>query len=320
MRLAQFFLSGLIMTAVLPGGAAVIQENFSAGPLEQGWQVFGDTNLFQWDSLNQTLAVTWDSSRPNSLFYRPLGTVLAVDDDFSVAFDLQLADAKATGFFELAVGLLRFSDATSTNFSRGAAVSPNLFEFDYFPDGGFGPSVDATLADMTVSATNTRGFYFAYDVLPLASGVTYHIVITHVAGQPALSGAVSTDGQPYTALPQTFSGPITDFRLDTISVTSYSAANDPFGDSILAHGVVDNLVVTLPPPPVQNLTGAVSDNVWEASFLSRTNWLYTLERTTDLQSWTNVLPVTPGNGTNLLLSDPNPPVGRGFYRVRANRP
>ncbi len=308
------------MIAASPGGAAVMQEDFSANPLQHGWQIFGDTNLFQWDSINQNLAMTWDSSQPNSYLYRPLGTILAIDDDFSVTFDLQLADAQATGFFELAVGLLRFSDATNANFSRGAAVTPNLFEFDYFPDGGFGPSIDATLADMTVTAGNTRDFYFAYDVMSLSPGVTYHIVITHAAGQPTVGGSVSTGGQLYTALPQTFAGPITDFRLDMISVTSYSATNDPFGDSILTHGTVDNLAVTLPPPPVQNLTGAFSNNVWAVQFLSRSNWLYTLERTTDLQSWTNVLPAVSGNGTNLFLPDTNPPASRACYRVRANRP
>ncbi len=308
------------MIVAPPGGAAIIQENFSANPLQQGWQIFGNSNLFQWNSTSQNLEVTWDSSQPNSFFYRPLGTILALDDDFSIAFDLQLADAQATGFFELAVGLLHFNDATNANFSRGAAVSPNLFEFDYFPDGGFGPSIDATLADLTVAVGNTRDFYFIYDVLPLDTGVTWHIVITHTAGQPTVSGTVSIGGQIYTALPQTFSGPITDFRLDMISVTSYSATNDPFGDSILAHGVVDNLVVTLPPPPVQNLTGAFSNSVWQAQFLSRSNWIYALERTVDFQSWTNVSPVAPGNGTNLFLSDANPPTGQALYRVRANRP
>jgi hypothetical protein len=320
MRFTRFFLWGMIMIAAPSGGAAVIQEDFSTDPLQRGWQIFGDTNLFQWDSTSQNLATTWDSSQQNSYFYRPLGTILAIDDDFSVAFDLQLADAQASGFFELAVGLLHFSDATNSNFSRGAAVAPNLFEFDYFPDGGSGPSIDATLADMTVAAGNTRDFYFAYDVLSLGLGVTYHIVIAHTAGQPTISGSVSTGGQLYTGLPQIFPGPITDFRLDMISITSYTATNNPFGDSILAHGTVDNLVVTLPPPPVQNLTGAFSNDVWVARFLSRSNWLYTLERTASFQSWTNVSPAFPGNGTNVFLTDANPPVSRAFYRVRANRP
>src|SRR5439155_16884268 len=72
--------------------ATTITENFTNNPWQNGWQVFGNTNLFQWNSVNQTLAVTWDSSQTNSYFYHPLGTILARDDDFSVAFDLRLND------------------------------------------------------------------------------------------------------------------------------------------------------------------------------------------------------------------------------------
>jgi hypothetical protein len=35
------------------------------------WRQFGDGSLFQWNATNQHLEVTWDSSRTNSLFYRP---------------------------------------------------------------------------------------------------------------------------------------------------------------------------------------------------------------------------------------------------------
>ena len=300
--------------------ATTIAENFTNNPSQDGWQIFGDTNLFQWDSTNQNLDVTWDSSQANSYFYHPLGTILATNDDFSVEFDLQLSNASATGSFELAVGLLNFSDATSTNFSRPIGSTPNLFEFDYFPDGGYGPSIDATMADMTVTATNESDFYFAYDTLPLAIGVTYHIILTHVAGEPTISGEVLTNGQIYTSLPNVYAGPITDFRLDTVAVSSYSAAGDTFGDSLLAHGTVDNLVITLPPPPIQNLTGAFSNGVWQVQFFSQNDWFFTLERTSDFQLWTDVSPATSGNATNLILEDTNPPADKAFYRVSASRP
>jgi hypothetical protein len=85
---------------------------------------------------------------------------------------------------------------------------------------------------------------------------------------------------------------------------------------------VDNIVITLPPPPVQNLTGAFSNNVWQAQFISQSNWLYTLQRSANLQSWNNVSASTSisGNGTNLFLPDNNPPPDKLFYRVRADRP
>ncbi len=117
-------------------------------------------------------------------------------------------------------------------------------------------------------------------------------------------------------------------RVDTISISSYSQAGQDTNDhgsviyagSILAHGTVDNFVVTLPPPSVQNLTGAFSNDLWQAQFISRSNWLYTLERTTNFISWTEVSAAASGNGTNLLLQDTNAPMNKSFYRVRAQRP
>ena len=110
--------------------AATITENFSADPLQNGWQIFGDTNLFRWDPVNRVLDVTWDSSQPNSYFYHPLGTILGTNDDFSLSFDLLLHDC-AIGVnpalpdsFELAIGLLNYSEAAATNFLRGSYTSP----------------------------------------------------------------------------------------------------------------------------------------------------------------------------------------------------
>jgi hypothetical protein len=82
---------------------------------------------------------------------------------------------------------------------------------------------------------------------------------------------------------------------------------------------VANLVVTLP-PPAQNLTGGFSHGVWQVQFTDHTNWLYTLQRSTDFVSWADTSVTTNGNGTNLILQDPNAPADKAFYRVRANRP
>ena len=313
-------LAGLFVLFVTRSSAATLTEDFSTDPLQDGWRIFGDTRLFQWDSTSQNLAVTWDSSQANSYFYRPLGTILAIADDFNVEFDVRLNDAVAHGSFELAIGLLNLSDATSTNFSRPIGATPNLFEFDYFPDGGFGPSIDATMTDTNVNKTNMNDFYFAYDSLPLNFGVTYHVRLAHIAAEPAIRGQVSANGQIYTSLTNVFAGPITDFRLDTLAISSYSAAGDTYGDSLLAHGTVDNIIVTLPPPPAQGLTGAFSNGIWQVRFNALTNWLYTLERTTGFQTWTDVSPSTPGAGGASILSDTQAPMGKSFYRVRADRP
>jgi hypothetical protein len=114
----------------------------------------------------------------------------------------------------------------------------------------------------------------------------------------------------------------TDFRATAFALESYSdAGQDPrYGGSLLAHGTVDNIVFTVPAPPVQKITGRLNNTQWQVSFTSRTNWLYTLESTTDFQAWIAVSPTTGGNGATLTLLDSRPLQGRAFYRARAERP
>jgi hypothetical protein len=299
--------------------ATTIAENFSSDPMQNGWQVFGNTNLFHWNATNQNLEVTWNSTNQNSYLALPLNTILSRGDAFSVSFDLTLNDVTAFGYGqELAIGLFNWTQATNANFSRAAANTPNLFELDYFSDTGFGDSIDATLADTTVNDTNSQGFYFFYDNRPLIHDVTYHVTLFHQLGAPYALSEILTNGVTYTTLPLFFAGPITDFRVDTLSISSY--ADDGFGDSVLAHGVVDNFVVTLPPPPVQNIIGQfASDGTWQCSFAGLLEWRYTLQHSSDVVNWTDVT-----NGIRwsqfidtVTLDDNYPPSDRAFYRIRA---
>ncbi len=301
--------------SVLPAAhATLVREKFTTNPALDGWQVFGATNLFHWDFTNQNLAVTWNSTNQNSYYYHPLGATFTTNDGFCVLFDLQLSDASASGYgFELAIGLLHFSDATNASFSRANSPLPNLFEFDYFPPDGFGDaaSEDATLKD---AQTNFAGFYFAYDNLPLNPGVTYRVVLIHHAGTATISGEVFTNGIVASTLPNVYSGGAGAFQLDTLSVSSY--ADDGYGDSIIAHGTVDNLAFASP-LPVDKVKAVAAGAV---QFSSDTNWLYTLEQSTNFQTWTPAAPASFGSGTNLMLQATNSPAGKNFYRVRADLP
>ena len=51
--------------------------------------------------------------------------------------------------------------------------------------------------------------------------------------------------------------------VDTFSISSYSDIGDPY-DSLYGQGTISNLTITLPPPPIQNLTLAQSNNLWQA--------------------------------------------------------
>jgi hypothetical protein len=321
-RLSVLALAGLSLVSA--SRAVTIVEDFSTNPLQDGWQVFGDTNLFCWNSTSRNLQVTWDSSQPNTYFYHPLGTILTRDDDFSLAFDLQLTNASASGYgFELAIGFLNLAEATSTNFNRSTgANSPDLVELTYFPDVGWGPTVWPVFADTNSDFNwNSASDYAIYAP---NLGDWYHIVMTYTASNLTMvttmtnfeqtSGVTIIDPVDLTST----NSPFTDFRVNTVSINSYQ--DDGWGDSISAQGVLGNFVITVPPPPIQNLTGACSNGVWQAQFCSRSNWLYVLERTSDFQSWTNICPVTCGNATNLCLQDPNPPANKAFYRLSASRP
>ena len=315
----------VIVTAFSAVNAATFTENFSADPAANGWRVFGNTNQFQWDATNQNLRVTWDSSQTNSYFHRPLGTILTRDDDFLLGFNLTFSDYTnnvtpgKSNSAPAAIGLLNLDQATQTNFLRGTGVNgtygpKNLVEFDFFPPfSTFLP----TIAQVVVS-TNNAWLYNHDNLQELTPGETFRITMSYAAATHTLTTIVTNSTGQYGSTQTIVVATNYDFRVATFAISSYS---DKFSlDSILAHGVVDNVTVTVPPPPVQNLSGAFSNGVWRAQFLSRSNWLYTLERTTDFQSWTNVSPAVSGNATNLCLQDTNPPGSRAFYRVRGERP
>jgi len=322
--------------------ATTVAENFTSDPLQNGWKIFGETNLFQWDSTNHNLAVTWDSSRTNSYFYHPLGTILARDDDFTVAFDLRLNDIISgnepgkTGPLEIGIGFFNFDDATNAAFGRGIyGGSPNMAEFDYFPAGYYD---DGSGGVFTVTPTTTPtfisrgGFSYAPTVFTpyafeIPTNLWVHVAMTYTAAHQTLATALTTNGVLFIQLPDVVLtnsstsgfGDADDFRVNTFSISSYSSVGDAY-DSVLAHGEVAKVAVTVPPPPARNLAGAFSNGVWQVQFADRTNWFYTLERSIDFQNWTDASAATPGADTNLLLQDTNPPGEKVYYRVRASRP
>jgi hypothetical protein len=324
--LAALIVAFAAMTACL--SAATITEDFNTDPADRGWLIFGDTNLFKWNAANQNLNVTWDSSLTNSYFYLPLGTILNRQDDFSFALDLKLTDIAAgvdpskPSTFQLSFGFLNLVDATRTNFFRGnGARSPNLVEFDFFPDTGFAPTVWPS-AWSTNSSLNYNGSG-DYTILDLPVGALMRVVMAYSADDQTLRTSIATNGVSIGIVQDVKLTPtFTDFRVGGFAFESYSEAgqNPLYVGSILAHGVADNILITVPPPPVQNLTGKFVNTQWQVTFFSRTNWVYTLQRTAGLQSWADVSPKLGGNGASLVLADANPGPESAFYRVRAERP
>ena len=321
----------LALILALPGGAAAagIMEDFATDPGQRGWRVFGDSSLFQWNQTNQNLEVTWDSSRSNSFFYLPLGTVLTKSDDFSFSFDLRLFDIRVgstagkSNEFEIAVGLLNYNSATNSKAFRGAGVSAtygvrNVVEFDYFPDAGFGD----TFATTVISSNNVFAYQHNFP-LTLSLGDTFRITMAYTASNQVLRTFATQNGLPFSPLGDVFLGATPDFRVDTFSVISYSdaiqAGSPVYYGSVLAHGAVDNVQTVTPAPPLSKLQLWESGSGWAAEFMSLTNWTYVLEGSADLRSWAPASGPAYGNGGTLQLTDTNAPARKMFYRVQAER-
>jgi hypothetical protein len=274
------------------------------------------------------LQVTWDSAQTNSYFYRPLGTILAKEDDFSLEFDLRLSDIVTnarSGPFEIAVGFFKLAETTDPNFWRGSGVDAvhgprDLVEFDYFTSGyypGFG-GVDPTISPTVLSSNNA--FAAGFTLLELTTNDLFHISISYTGSLQTLHTVLTRNGAAFGPVDDVVLDPnFSDFRLDSVSISSYSDVGDDY-DSVLAHGVIDNLSVVTPPPPATNFRGGFTNGNWQVQFLSRTNWFYTVERTVNFQSWTGVGARLSGTGTTLTSTDTSAPPGRAYYRVRAERP
>ncbi len=314
-------LVGLLLAGT--GAAAEWREDFSRPPAERGWRVFGDASLFAWDEAREALRVTWDSSRPNSYFFRPLGTVLSRTDAFALGFDLELEEIHAgvnpekPFTFELAVGFHRRADAEAPGFRRGTGNdAPNLVEFAWFPDSGWG----ATLWP-TIISTNAQLNYLGRDdflIQDLPPGHRFTVWMTFT--NAVLTTTLWRDGEPVgAALTQPLTDNFTDFRVDAVAVRSYS--DDGAGGSLRATGWVDNFRVQLPPPPVAELTGSFVDGAWQLRFQARAGWTYQVERAARVTGeWRPAGDPLPGVDGPLEWTDPAPPPGPAFYRVRADKP
>ena len=186
----------------LPVTAATLHESFSSDPQAGGWRIFGDTNLFSWNSTNQNLEVTWDSSQSNSYFQLPLGTILTRQDDFSFALDLRLDDIMAganpdkPGTFELAFGFQNIVDAQKTNFLRGTGRnSPNLVEFDFFPAAD---AVQATVSPAFWSTNSTLSYNGAGDftIMDLPLGMVMQVTMSYASSNQTITTTITTNGVP----------------------------------------------------------------------------------------------------------------------------
>jgi len=288
-----------------------------------------------WDAEAKNLRVTWDSRETNSFFYFQLPWTLTRSESFSAEFTLRLddlmlgADPAKANTFPLAVGFLNFTQATRTNYYRGAGTSAangprGVVEFSYFPDGG----LDATIAPIIASTNNQIAVSHTHPV-ELAAGEIYRIRFGFDAATQQLTTAIWLNGEPYgeppdgTIRPLNYPTSFGDFAVDIFSIHSYSHAGQTppqFAGSLLAHGTIDDVVITWPEAPISRIAGRWQDGAWVVSFVARFGWTYNLLRATEVSgAWDEVTSLVGRDGW-MELRDEAPVVGSAFYKVSANRP
>ena len=291
-------------------------ENFSVNPLANGWAAHGDESLFEWDAEGEALAVTWDSERPNSNFHRPLGLTLTEADTFAFACDIALDEVKAGHLdgqpytFELALGLINSKSAKADGFSRGTGSdSPNLVEWDYFPDTGFGATISPTI--VSAKSQFAAGFTFP---AALSAGKQYSVRMEYDPDERALKTFMLENGKVWktiktVALADDFVG----FVVDAFSISSYTAKGSE--SSLLANGSVDNLAIGVGRSKPRIVNTRLADGQWTARSFGYGTADYLLERSADLRGWQPVRNGVREDGFYLRLIDENPSLGDGFYRL-----
>ena len=291
-------------------------EDFSSNPLANGWAVHGDESLFKWDAEAGVLAVTWDSERPNSMFHRPLGLPLTEADAFAFSFDIVLDEVKA-GYldgqpytFEVALGLLNIGSAKADGFSRGTGSdSPNLVEWDYFPDTGFGATISTAVA--SAKSQFTAGFTFPAE---MAAGETYSVRMEFDPAGRELKTFMLQNGTAWNEIKTvTLADDIAGFAVDAFSVSSYTAKGSEL--SLLAAGRVDNLVVAVGCSQPRIVNARLADGQWAARSFGFGAVDYVFERSDDLREWQPVWNGVREDGFYLRLIDEAPLDGSGFYRL-----
>ena len=265
-------------------------ETFDSDPLTKGWSVHGDKSLFEWDEDSESLRVKWDTERPSSFFYKPLGRVLTESNSFAFTFQITLDSVKA-GYlegkpytFQVALGLLNISSAIDKNFNRGTGSdSPNLVEWDYFPDTGFGATVSPAVA--SDKSEFSAGFTFPAELL---IGKTYSIKLIYNSEERVLKTEMLEDGKSWETIQTVeISSDFSGFFVDAFSISNFSAKDSE--SSLLAIGIVDEVALVTSDTLPKLFGVKINGSQWEAkSFLIEPE-IWKVESSNDVLNWNRAI-------------------------------
>jgi hypothetical protein len=316
---------------LLFAASTTVTEDFASDPLARDWEIHNDSSLFVWNSTNQNLEVTWDSSKTNSYFRLPIAAMTS-EDNFSFALDLHMHELRygstegRPSTFQFAFGFHHRVDADGTDFVRGTgANTPNLAEFNFMPDSGFGPTVWPAM----FSTNGLMNYSGASDfgVFEIPVGVPLQVRLDYTATNHTLSLEILTNGVTVGSVVR---APLIEtniqmgFMLDAFSISSYSDEGQfegPFQGSVFARGTIDNIIITLPATsPIHQSTGMLVAGKWQHEVIGEPGWNYTLEASTNLDSWSNASATVEGTGQAIQLSPTELETAEfRFFRVKATR-
>ena len=291
-------------------------ESFATDPLANGWVLHGDESLFEWDAETGTLEVAWDSEKPNSYFYRPLGQSLTEKDSFAFTFQLTLDEVKAGHLdgqpytFEVAIGLLNLEAAKEGGLMRGTGTdSPNLVEWDYFPDTGFGATVSPALASS--KSEFSAGFTFPAE---LTKGKVYTVRMEYDGSTGVLKSEMLDDGKPWKSIAEVKrKNAHAGFLIDAFSISNYTAKGSE--SSLFATGTIDELAIATSRSGPSLVDVNLDDGRWRARAFVVTPDDWQLQRSGDLLNWKSLDAVRKTSQFFMRFADPET-VGRNqFYRI-----
>ena len=291
-------------------------ESFATNPLANGWMLHGDESLFEWDAEAGALDVTWNSEKPNSYFYRPIGQTLTEKDSFAFTFQLTLNEVKAGHLdgqpytFEVAIGLLNLETAKELGFMRGTGTdSPNLVEWDYFPDTGFGATVSPALASS--KSEFSAGFTFPAE---LTKGKVYTVHMGYDGSTGVLKTEMLEEGKPWKTIAEVKrKNAHAGFLVDTFSISNFTAKGSE--SSLLATGTIDELAIATSRSGPSFVDVHLDEGQWRARAFVVAPDDWQLQRSGDLRDWKSLDAVQKPSQFFMRFTDPEP-VGRNqFYRI-----
>lgn len=206
--------------------------HFSGAPIpdriqaNSAWKFEGDDSLFSITESNHGLLFQWNTEKPNSGIYFPLGFILDERSRFKASVHFRLRslnlDFVPGSFygFQLALGFIDSRQVFKENYRRGTGVnSPDLYEWNYFPDTGFGATISPTIVDSESKFFPT--FNFPIEV-PL--GEVVEVTLEYVGDERAMYSTLKvgkSEVQAMEAVRLPVDGSFSGNEIDAFSITSY---------------------------------------------------------------------------------------------------